>query len=49
MITKSGTNKMHGAGFEFLRNDHLDSRNFFDLTAGRSNAISLEARWVVPF
>jgi hypothetical protein len=29
-ITKSGTNSVHGDGFEFLRNDNLDARNFFD-------------------
>ena len=29
--TKSGTNEMHGVLFEFLRNDKLDSRNFFAL------------------
>ena len=28
-ITKSGTNTPHGALYEFLRNDKLDSRNFF--------------------
>lgn len=31
VITRSGTNDFHGTGFEFLRNDDLDSRNFFDL------------------
>jgi hypothetical protein len=29
-ITKSGTNGIHGSVFEFLRNDKLDARNFFD-------------------
>jgi hypothetical protein len=30
VVTKSGTNSFHGTVFEFLRNEKLDSRNFFE-------------------
>jgi hypothetical protein len=30
VITKSGSNQFHGSVFEYLRNDALDARNFFD-------------------
>jgi len=33
-ITKSGNNSIHGTAFEFLRNDDLDSRGFFDTGKG---------------
>lgn len=30
VVTKSGTNQIHGSGFAFTRNDNLDARNVFD-------------------
>ncbi len=34
MVTKSGTNEIHGSVFEFHRNSALDARNFFDQEKG---------------
>ena len=31
MVSKSGTNGLHGSLYEFLRNSDLDARNFFDV------------------
>ena len=30
VITRSGSNEIHGSAFEFLRNQTMDARNFFD-------------------
>src|SRR5262245_59024694 len=43
VVTKSGTNFMHGSAFEFLRNAALDARNFFD----HPNAVN--PRRIPPF
>ena len=42
IVTKSGTNDIHGSAFEFVRNNALDARNFFNTqpdpqTAFRNN------------
>src|SRR5262249_31572109 len=33
LAIRSGTNRFHGGVYEFLRNDHLDAKNFFDVVS----------------
>ncbi|HUL32283.1 MAG TPA: carboxypeptidase-like regulatory domain-containing protein [Candidatus Eisenbacteria bacterium] len=43
VVTKKGTNYLHGSAFEFLRNAAFDARNFFD------HANPLDPRRIPPF
>src|SRR5580704_7945719 len=43
VITKSGTNDIHGSAFEFIRNAAFDARNFFD------HASAVEPGRIPPF
>src|SRR5437016_4131556 len=40
MISKGGTNQLHGSLFEFLRNDKLNANDFFANKAGRARTPS---------
>ncbi len=43
VVTKSGSDFMHGSAFEFVRNAAFDARNFFDHNSG------LDKRRIPPF
>jgi outer membrane receptor protein involved in Fe transport len=38
IVTKSGSNTLHGSGFEYFRNDAMDARNFFNATPNPKNS-----------
>jgi len=37
IVTKSGTNSLHGSGFDFFRNNALDARNYFNQVGQQQN------------
>ena len=43
VVTKSGTNRVHGSAFEFVRNAAFDARNYFDHTS------DINSRRIPPF
>ncbi len=49
MVSKSGSNSWHGDAFEYLRNDHLDARNFFDSPASSGTTLGGQPRRLPPF
>lgn len=38
LVTRSGTNHLHGSIYEFFRNNALDARNYFNTTDQKQNA-----------
>src|SRR5512146_1905416 len=41
LVTKSGSNQLHGSVYEFFRNDALDARNFFNDSRFAKSALRL--------
>jgi len=39
VATRSGTNAFHGEGFDYMRNNYFDARNFFNRKPDRQNAL----------
>ena len=42
IITKSGSNQLHGSLFEFLRNDAMDARNYFNRTVDPNSGLPVK-------
>ena len=49
IMTKSGTNNVHGTLFNFLRNDKMDARGFFPTSKPKLRQNQFGERWAVPF
>ena len=45
VITKSGTNALHGSLFEFLRNSAMDARNFLQSSRHFLSQLSIKSVW----
>ena len=41
LVTRSGTDEFHGSGYEFLRNEALDARNFFEFNVEEPHRFEL--------
>ncbi len=48
-VSKSGTNRVHGALYDFFNHDSLNARNFFDYTADRNSSRLLTATAIERF
>ena len=46
-VTKSGSNRLHGSLYEFIRNDLLDARGFFDVDKSKLRRHQFGARGVL--
>jgi hypothetical protein len=42
ILTKSGTNHLHGTAFEFLRNSAMDARNYFNRPVDRNTGLPVK-------
>ena len=49
IVTKAGTNQLHGDAFEYIRNSVLDARNYFDSLYTLPTSVPGGGRRVAPF
>jgi hypothetical protein len=49
MLSKGGTNQWHGDAFEYLRNNSLDAKNYFDTPASAGDHPDGDPRRLPPF